>query len=396
VSSAQAAPRRGALAPLYAAGFVTAFGAHAVAANLGRYGAGHHTSLLELGVLLAVYDGAEVVLKPVFGSVSDRIGPRLVLLGGLIGFAFASAGFVIAGKPAWLGIARLAQGASAAAFSPAAAALVAGLGGTKRRGRSFGGYGSFKGLGYLAGPVVGGALVVAGGYPLLFVVLAALAAGVALVCFWQVPVVAPVARSRETLVGLVRRLGRAEFAWPVVALAAVTGALSAGIGFLPVAGARAGLGALVTGVVVSVMAAAVILVQPRAGQAFDDGRLSVGTGLSWGIGLCGIGLVLAAVFPGVAPLTSAAALIGLGVGVATPLGFAALAAAAPEGRMGQTMGAAEVGRELGDAGGPLVVGGLALFSLTAGLAGLGVLCGAIAVLLTRISTPASTQPEVAN
>ena len=36
--------------------------------------------------------------------------------------------------------------------------------------------------------------------------------------------------------------------------------------------------------------------------------------------------------------------------------------------MGQTMGSAEVGRELGDAGGPLIVGGLAtLATLPVGL-----------------------------
>src|SRR6266566_8367764 len=46
--------------PLLAAGFLTAFGAHAIAANLGRYATSHHASLLELGVLLALYDGAEV------------------------------------------------------------------------------------------------------------------------------------------------------------------------------------------------------------------------------------------------------------------------------------------------------------------------------------------------
>ena len=59
------------IAPIYAAGFVTAFGAHAVAANLGRYALGRHDSLWELGLLLGVYDGAEVLLKPVFGAVVD-------------------------------------------------------------------------------------------------------------------------------------------------------------------------------------------------------------------------------------------------------------------------------------------------------------------------------------
>ena len=63
-------------------------------------------------------------------------------------------------------------------------------------------------------------------------------------------------------------------------------------------------------------------------------------------------------FPGTMALITAAALIGVGVGVITPIGFAHLAANSPRDRLGQTMGSAEVGRELGDAGGPLLVGAL--------------------------------------
>jgi MFS family permease len=81
------------------------------------------------------------------------------------------------------------------------------------------------------------------------------------------------------------------------------------------------------------------------------------------------------VLPGLAGLLAAAVLAGAGVGAVTPLGFAALAASAPPGRLGQTMGAAEVGRELGDAGGPLLVGAFGLISLAAGF-------GALAAVLT--------------
>ena len=118
---------RGRLLPLYAAGFVTAFGAHSIAASLGGYTYGQHASLLALGLLLAVYDGAEVALKPVFGSLADRVGARPVLLGGLLAFTVASVAFVIAGNPAWVGLARFGQGAAAAAFSPAAGVLVSRL-----------------------------------------------------------------------------------------------------------------------------------------------------------------------------------------------------------------------------------------------------------------------------
>src|SRR4051794_4230952 len=113
--------------PLYAAGFTTAFGAHGIAANLGTADGDLTGSLLYLGLLLALYDGAEVVLKPVFGTLADRIGARPVLLGGLIAFAVASGVFLLADAPGWLWAARLGQGAAASAFSPSASAMVARL-----------------------------------------------------------------------------------------------------------------------------------------------------------------------------------------------------------------------------------------------------------------------------
>ena len=73
-------------------------------------------------------------------------------------------------------------------------------------------------------------------------------------------------------------------------------------------------------------------------------------------------------------MLAAAVLIGVGTDLVTPLGFAALATTTPPGRLGQTMGSAELGRELGDAGGPLLVAAIAtLSSLTYGFAALATL-----------------------
>ena len=191
--------------PLYAAGFVTAFGAHSIAANLGAYGREHHATLLTVGLLLAIYDGAEFILKPVFGALVDRVGPRPVLLGGLVGFAAASAAFVIAGDPGLLAVARFGQGAAVAAFSPAASTLVSRLTPTGGHGRRFGSYGAWKGLGYTLGPLVGGALVTLGGFTLLFSALCGLAYCVAMWAVWVVPRVAPLPRRRSTVVELARR-----------------------------------------------------------------------------------------------------------------------------------------------------------------------------------------------
>ncbi|GDY32278.1 MFS transporter [Gandjariella thermophila] len=385
---------RARLLPLYAAGFVTAFGAHSIAASLGAYTGGPHASLLALGVLLAAYDGAEVLLKPVFGALADRIGPRPVLLGGLLAFAAASAAFVLAGSPALVGVARLGQGAAAAAFSPAAGALVARLSPGIRHGRAFGGYGAWKGLGYTLGPLGGGVLITLGGFTLLFGTLAVLALAVAGWALRAVPAAPPLPRTRQTVLALARRLGRGSFLRPTAALAAVTAALAVGVGFLPVAGIDAGLGPLATGGAVSLLAACAALVQPRAGRARDAGRLPDGAGMAAGLGLAAAGLAAAAVLPGAGGIFTAAVLVGVGTGVATPLGFAHLAATTPTERLGQTMGAAEVGRELGDAGGPLVVGMLAAgLSLGAGLAGLAVLLALVAVAVAGAhAPPADTSP----
>jgi len=363
-----------AIRPLFAAGFVTAFGAHAVAANLGAYSDDLADHLLTLGILLALYDGAEVILKPVFGSLADRIGPKPVLLGGLLAFAAASAAFVLAGNPAMLGVARFAQGAAAAAFSPAAGAIIARIAPDRRHGRAFGSYGAWKGLGYTLGPLLGGALITIGGYPLLFAILTAVALTVAGWATFAVPRVPPLPRTRQTVLDLARRLSTPRFLLPTSALAASTAALATGIGFLPVLGARSGLGPLATGAAVSLLAAAAALTQPRIGRARDTGRIADRTGITVGLALAAAGLAAPAVLPGLAGMLTAALTIGIGIGLVTPLAFAALAAAGPPERLGQTMGSAEVGRELGDAGGPLLVGALAVpLTLTGGLLGLAAL-----------------------
>ncbi len=370
--------------PLYAAGFTTAFGAHGIAANLGALSDDAVTSLLVLGGLLALYDGAEVVLKPVFGTLADRIGAKPVLLGGLIAFAGASAVYAIAGSSGWLWAARLGQGAAASAFSPAASAMVARLNPAAKRGRAFGSYGFYKSIGYTLGPLLGGVLVWAGGLQLLFAVMAACAATVAAWAAIVVPVVPPLPRRRQTLIDLAHRLAQRSFLAPTAALAAATAALSVGVGFLPVSGAAAGLGTIATGAAVSVLAATAAIVQPQAGRALDAGRLSTRTGLLTGLLITAAGLA-AATLPGLAGVLSAAGLIGLGTGLITPLGFAALAASTPEERMGQTMGAAELGRELGDAGGPLLVAVIATIStLAIGYAALALLLAVASLLAVHL------------
>ncbi|MGW2405601.1 MFS transporter [Streptomyces sp. NPDC001739] len=374
--------------PLYAAGFTTAFGAHGIAANLGGLSPDAVTSVMVLGGLLALYDGAEVLLKPLFGTLADRIGARPVLLAGLAAFAAASALYVLADSPGWLWAARLGQGAAASAFSPSASALVARLNPAARHGRAFGSYGFYKSIGYTLGPLLGGVLMWVGGLRLLFAVLAVFGAAVALWCALAVPHVRPLPRARQTVVVVARRLAEPAFWRPTAALAGASAALSVGVGFLPVSGRAAGLGTVATGAAVSVLDACAAIVQPRAGRALDAGLLTAPAGISVGLLTTAAG-VACAVLPGLTGVLLAAVLIGIGTGLITPLGFAALAASTPQARLGQTMGAAELGRELGDAGGPLLVAGAAtVTTLAHGYAVLAVLLATgPAIVLTTHRRP---------
>lgn len=371
--------------PLYAAGFTTAFGTHGVAANLGSFTHGLGESLLMLGALLAVYDGAEILLKPVFGSLADRIGARAVLIGGLVAFAVFSACFVLAQSPALVWVARLGQGAAAAAFSPSASVLVSRLNPAGRQGRAFGSYGFYMSIGYTAGPLIGGVLVSFGGLGLLFAVMAVIAASVAVWAFVAVSAVPPLPKTRQTVVNLARRLADTSFLAPVGALAAATAALSVGVGFLPLVGSAAGLGPVATGAAVSVLALSAAIVQPFVGKAVDAGKAGHSRALWLGLILMAAGLA-AAMIPGMVGLLIAAVAIGAGTGVITPVAFARLAASTDPARLGQTMGTAELGRELGDTAGPLLTGAIATAaSLTAGFGALAVILVGVPALVVGIS-----------
>ena len=89
-------------------------------------------------------------------------------------------------------------------------------------------------------------------------------------------------------------------------------------------------------------------------------------------------------FPSAPALFVAAVLVGTGVALLTPVAFSHLASTTPEARLGRTMGSAELGREAGDAAGPLIVGGVgAAANLPAGF-------GVFALIAALVAFSAAT------
>ena len=380
------APETGAartrLAPLYAAGFVTAFGANGVAAVVGGMHQDLGLTLAWLGLFLALYDVAELILKPVFGALSDRIGPRPVIVGGLIAFGLASLIGVFFAGAFWLGVTRLLQGAGASAFSPASSAAVARLAPPDLKATYFGRYGSWKGLGYAGGPVIAAGIVLLTDIRMLFALLAAMSFLTAIAVLVAVERITPLPRQRSNLATLVRSITARDFLIPVVVLSVGSAAIGALAGMLPALATSLGIPLLAATAAITVLALTSSLAQPIVGRWNDAGRLRTRTASLTGTSLIAVAFLLVAAVPSLATILAAALISGIGVAVLTPVAFAHLAATSTPERLGRTMGTAELGRETGDAVGPLVVGSVGMIALPLGFAAFGVLAalGTLAAL----------------
>ena len=128
-----------------------------------------------IGVLFGSYSVALLAGTPVFGALSDRVGRRAPMIGGLLGLGAATVLFAFA--PGYLGLlgARLLQGFAAAATWTAGLALVADLFPAGSRGAALGTAMSGMTAGLLVGPPFGGLLYEWGGYRMPFFVAGAVA-----------------------------------------------------------------------------------------------------------------------------------------------------------------------------------------------------------------------------
>src|SRR5205823_10689600 len=121
-----------------------------------------------IGFLFASFGVTLLTVSLPMGTVSDRIGRKLPMVGGLVALAAATLLFAFADSLPWLFAARLVQGAADAVTWVVGFALIADLYGPEERGRAAGMVMSGTSVAVMLGPSLGGWLYEAGGMRLPF------------------------------------------------------------------------------------------------------------------------------------------------------------------------------------------------------------------------------------
>ncbi|HUO46666.1 MAG TPA: MFS transporter [Acidimicrobiia bacterium] len=335
-----------------------------------------------IGLILASYSVAQLLLAPFWGRLSDRLGRRPVLLVTLAGSTLGSLVLGLAGSIPMLVVGRIIDGASGASVA-LARTVVADIASPEHRSRLMGLLGAAFGVGFVVGPGVGAAARLLGpGVP--FLVAAAISLLNLIVAIWRLPETKPhlekstVVPLRPPLPSRVRRLVAAN-------LVAVTG-FSIFEATFALAGQRrlgwsdslialifAGLGLLIA----ITQGLAVGRLASRLGEAR---LLPIALGVN-GLGLLGLGAA-----DGPVLLLLSVAVLAVGQGLAVPSMAALVAAAAPTGGAGAALGAHQSSNGLGRVIGPVVGGALLAVALPLPfLAAASLMAGAAFVCRTRDS-----------
>ncbi|MEL7968168.1 MFS transporter [Vreelandella neptunia] len=328
---------------------------------------------LHTGLLTGVYTLALFGFAPLWGSLSDRLGRRPVLLWGLAGFALAMLGFSLTRNlPLAYGVRALA-GAFAAAVIPVALAQAAACDDSTLRARRFAWLSATATLGFLSGPMLSGWLasipmvmpqsdmVLGGPVAWPFVVTAGFATGVWLLVYRHVhepPVQHPPSDEHVPEPASPRTVG----GFLVLTLLAMLGLGAFEVGLSLQARQSIGLDPFRVGLLFTecslVMLAVQLLWAAHPPKGLSPGNLIGGAFLLMAMGI--LGLPYASSFWGAVVVVG---LLGAGSGLLIPLLAyqVSLASGPAQGEaLGKQTALASLGQAVGSAGAGLLFTGSAL------------------------------------
>ncbi|MEP7040613.1 MAG: MFS transporter [Chloroflexota bacterium] len=312
---------------------------------------------LGAGLTFGAFSLSALVLRPLAGRLTDRIGRRPLMVGGSILFGAVMLGHLLATSLAFLVVLRLLLGVAEALVFVAAFAAEADLAPAARRGEALTFFSLSLYVGIAVGPLIGEAAFGAGGFPAVWVA-SAIVAGIAALVALAVPETRP---TDEPGVAAPGRLLHPAGILPGLIL--MTGVWGMGgyftlmppyaVGHLGLDGARLFLLAFGGTVIVA------RIVGARLPDRLGARRLS-GTALlvtATGLGLMGF-------LPTVEGLLGGTLLLGLGVAFTTPALASLTVSRAPPSERGAALGTFSAFIDLAFGAGPIAMGAVAAASTT--------------------------------
>jgi len=371
------------LAVVFTIVFIDLVGFGIVLPLMPAFASSYGISPAAIGVLVTSFSLLQLLVSPLWGAFSDRIGRRPVLLIGLAGSTASYLLFALAGN-FWTLLASRVIAGSMGATVGVAQAYVADITPPERRAQSLGILGAGFALGFILGPALGGVLY-QHGHAAAGIVAAALCGANALAALVWLPET-PQHKSR-------RASGRVPLR-PLAAPLAATFLLIAAFAVIHVSlpllaqqelrlsTRRIGLLFAFSGVISAVVQGGLVgRIAPRVGEA----RLALIGGLLMSAGL--------ALMPGsahIGHLYLAIAFLSMGSAASNPAILAAVSRATASHLQGSALGLMQTAQNLGRIVGPLVAGALygglghaAAFFAGAGLA----VAGAAATLFFPTRPP---------
>jgi DHA1 family multidrug resistance protein-like MFS transporter len=343
------------LITLYIVAFVGYAGFSFMFPVIPLYAADLGAPVSEVGIIVATLSYVTAVFLIPFGMLSDRFGRQKLLLGGLAVFTLTPLLYPLAHDTGQLIIVRAIHGLGAAAFLPAAIALVVDLTPATRRGTAIGWYTASLQLGLMAGPITGGFLTSQFGFDAAFYGCAAISfIGLAL-AFTQLRAFdhKPAAVPEETV---------SPWSWlgQPLAIAVMLAPMLVAIGsgtigsYIPLYGLGFGMTEADAGAIITAVYASSALLRAPAGRLADriDRKLLLGVG----VGISAIAVSLFPFFHSLAQFIVIGIIFGIGMGLAMPASLAVAADFSSASGRGLSMAVPTFFFQIGMAVGPTIMG----------------------------------------
>jgi MFS family permease len=324
------------LLPVYFIGFLNFLSFTLLYPIMPLYAASLGGTVTQVAMAVAVQPYVTAITQIPLAILSDRLGRRTVLIAGLIAFILSYFGYLFTSNLGVLIAVRAVTGLAAAAFYPAASAMVVDIAPKEKLGEALGLFTTGTQLGSMVGPALGGFLLQNYDYRVTFLSSAGISLAGLLFALTKLKYVSggSVLSLRNSF--SMRWLGQRECIVSLMSNLVITIGLASFISFLPLYGPELRINVSRVGLIITTIYIGSVLPRFLVGRLSDRlGRIPV---IRAGLILCAFGVLPFFFLTKAMPMHLAAFIFGVGVGSAYPACAALIADKAPLTMRGFAMG----------------------------------------------------------